>query len=84
MASEEGMLRLDGSCPKATVTLLSTYQVGTMSSVGKDVEPRDLLLLLVETGTYCRECFGAMVRQCCTSYSGSRLIPGNLLCGQRD
>lgn len=65
MANEEGMLRLAGSCRKATVTLLRTYQVGkpcTVSSVGKDVEPRDLLLLLVETGAYCRERFGTMVR----------------------
>lgn len=55
MANEEGMRQ------KATVTLLRTYQVGkpcTVSSVGKDVEPQDLLLLLVETGAYCREHFG--------------------------
>lgn len=65
MAHEEAMLRLAGSSQKATVTLLRTYQGGkpcTVSSVGKDVEPRDLLLLLVETDVYCRERFGAMVR----------------------
>lgn len=87
MTNEEGMLRLDGSCRKATVTLLSTYQVGkpcTVSSVGKDVEPRDLLLLLVETGAYCRERFGAGVRHVAQATLGQGSYLGNLLCGQRD
>lgn len=79
------MLRLAGSCRNETVALFHTYQIGKpcpMSSVGKHVELRDLLLLLVEIGIYLREHFGSTVRHVAPATLCHALYWGNLLCVQ--
>lgn len=45
----------------------------SVSSVGRDVEPGDLLSLLVEIGTYFREHLGAMVRHAVPATCMARL-----------
>lgn len=80
MANKEKMPSLAGSCPKATAeTPFHTYLIGkpqtvSVSSVGRDVEPGDLLLLLVEIGTYFTEHFGAAMRHATPATVSQRLV----------